>query len=289
MSTTEGECLDALREAATRLGESPTKAAYEELGLTPSASTILRVVGGWNEAKERAGLATNASRGSRVQPKPDDVTIPEDVEWAELSQDQRWHYRNVEWNTERTLRRRAELRAWVNDRKAERGCADCGLSDPACLDLHHREAAEKEMEVTEMVTHGYAREKLRVEMEKCVVLCASCHRKQHDRRPTVVTERRTESSTKRERLQRWSFEYRRERGCERCDERDPVCLQFHHPENTNKRRSVGGMIADSYPEENVRAEADRCVVLCANCHRREHFEPPESYRDDPTPTGDEPA
>ncbi|PSQ02758.1 hypothetical protein BRC95_10310 [Halobacteriales archaeon QS_5_68_33] len=98
------------------------------------------------------------------------------------------------------------------------------------LVLHHREAAEKEMEVTEMVTHGYAREKLRVEMEKCVVLCASCHRKRHDRRPTVVTERRTESSTKRERLQRWSFEY-----------------------------------------------------------RREHFEPPESYRDDPTPTGDEPA
>jgi len=289
MSTTEGECLDALREAAERLEESPTKADYEELGLTPSASTILRVVGGWNEAKERAGLETNASRGSRVQPKPDDVTIPEDVEWAELSQDQRWHYRNVEWNTERTLRRRTELRAWVNDRKAERGCADCGESDPACLDLHHRDDADKEMEVTEMVTHGYARENLRAEMDKCDVLCANCHRKRHDRRPAVVTEGPTGSPTKRERLQRWSFEYRRERGCQQCDERNPVCLQFHHPEDANKRRSVGGMIADSYPEEDVRTEADRCVVLCANCHRREHFEPPESYRDDPAPAGDEPA
>lgn len=32
MSTTEQECLDALREAADELGESPTKADYEALG-----------------------------------------------------------------------------------------------------------------------------------------------------------------------------------------------------------------------------------------------------------------
>ena len=205
MSTTEQECLDALREAAEELGKSPTKKEYEELGTTPSAATILRVVGGWNEAKERAGLETNASRGSRVQPKPDDVVIPEDVEWAELSQDQRWHYRNVEWNTERTLRRRAELRAWVNERKAEQGCTECGESDPACLDMHHREGADKEMEITEMVTYGYSRENLRDEMAKCVVMCANCHQKRHDRRPASVSDERSDSLTKRERLQRWEY------------------------------------------------------------------------------------
>jgi len=188
MSTTEGECLDALREAAERLGESPTKADYEELGLTPAASTILRVVGGWNEARERAGLETNASRGSRVAPKPDDVTIPDDAEWAELSQDQRWHYRDVEWNTERTLRRRAKLRAWVNDRKSERGCADCGESDPACLDFHHREGADKEMEITEMVTYGHSKESLRAETAKCDVLCANCHRREHFEPPESYRE-----------------------------------------------------------------------------------------------------
>jgi hypothetical protein len=179
MSTTEQECLDALREAADELGESPTKKEYEELGLTPASATILRVVGGWNEAKERAGLETNASRGSRVAPKPDDVTIPDDAEWADLSQDQRWHYKNVEWNTERTLQRRATLRAWVNEQKAEQGCADCSESDPACLDCHHRESADKEMEITEMVTYGHSKANLREEMAKCVVLCANCHRREH--------------------------------------------------------------------------------------------------------------
>jgi len=277
MSTTEQECLDALREAADELGESPTKADYEALGLTPAAATILRVVGGWNEAKERAGLETNASRGSRVAPKPGDVTIPEDAEWAELSQDQRWHYRNVEWNTERTLRRRADLRAWVNERKAEHGCADCGESDPSCLDLHHRESADKEMEITDMVTYGHSKENLREEMAKCDVLCANCHRKRHDNRPAAV-DGDGKATTKRERLHRWSFEYRRERGCERCEEGDPVCLQFHHPDDVDKEESVGKMIADSYPNAAVRAEADRCVVLCANCHRREHFEPPRESR-----------
>lgn len=288
MATTEKECLDALREAAERLGESPTKKQYVELDVTPAASTILRVVGGWNEAKERAGLETNASRGSRVEPKPDDVTIPDDTEWEELSQDQRWHYRNVEWNAERTLRRRADLRAWVNERKADRGCADCGESDPACLDLHHREDADKGMEITEMVPYGHSKENLREEMAKCVVLCANCHRRRHDRRPAAVTNEGA-PSTKRERLQVWSFEYRRERGCQRCREDDPVCLQFHHPDDVDKEASVGNMISDSRAPSKIRAEGDRCVVLCANCHRREHFEPPRERHENKASTGDDPA
>ncbi|MEF8885483.1 MAG: hypothetical protein V5A44_10225 [Haloarculaceae archaeon] len=53
-STTEGEWVDALREAAGRLGESPAQKQYVDLDVTPAASTIPRVVGGWNEAKERA-------------------------------------------------------------------------------------------------------------------------------------------------------------------------------------------------------------------------------------------
>ncbi len=65
--TTAEECLEALREAAERLGESPTKAQYEELGLTPASATIIRTCGGWNDAKEKAGLETSHSRGSRVR------------------------------------------------------------------------------------------------------------------------------------------------------------------------------------------------------------------------------
>jgi len=185
--TSEDDCIDALREAADRLGESPTKADYEDLGLTPASATIQRVMGGWNEAKEAAGLATNASTGTRVESKPDDVDLPDGLAWAELSQDQRWHYRNRAWNTERTLNRRARNRAWVYEQKRRSGgCVRCGEDDPACLDYHHRADTDKEMTVCEMVTYGYSKAKLRAEMDKCEVLCANCHRREHYERPDSV-------------------------------------------------------------------------------------------------------
>ncbi|WP_324664967.1 homing endonuclease associated repeat-containing protein [Haloarcula sediminis] len=180
----EDDCIEALREAADRLGESPTKAAYEELGLTPASATIQRVMVGWNEAKEAAGLATNASTGTRVEPKPDDVDLLDGLEWAELSQDQRWHYRSRERNRERTLNRRARNRAWVYEQKRRSGgCVRCDETDPACLDYHHREGSDKEMTICEMVTHGYSKDKLRAEMAKCELLCTNCHRREHYTRP----------------------------------------------------------------------------------------------------------
>jgi hypothetical protein len=183
--TTAADCVRALREAARLLGESPTKAQYESLGLTPASGTIQRVMGSWNEAKEAAGLATNASTGSRVEPKPDDVSLPEGLAWEELSQDQRWHYRNREWNTERSLQRRAEIRAWANEIKATAGCARCPEDDPACLDFHHVDEDEKEQQVTTMISYGYGRDKILDEMAKCEILCANCHRKEHFEPPDV--------------------------------------------------------------------------------------------------------
>ena len=178
--TTEQDCLDALREAARKLDESPSKAQYEDLGLTPSASTILRVVGGWNAAKEKAGLETTYSRGSRVQEKPDAVDLPRGTEWEELSQDQRWHYKNREWNTERSMQRRESNRAWANDLQRRRGgCSRCDEDDPVCLDFHHLDGAEKKMSVGKMIAFGYGKDRIEAEIEKCIVLCANCHRKEH--------------------------------------------------------------------------------------------------------------
>jgi hypothetical protein len=149
---TEADCVHALREAAQLLGESPTKVQYEDLGLTPAASTILRQCGGWNAAKRLAGLETTPSRGPRVAPKPDGVDLPDGLVWDESSQEQRWHYRNRERNTARSLERRRELGVWVNDRTRERGCKHCVESDPACLDLHHRDPDAKLMTISKMVT-----------------------------------------------------------------------------------------------------------------------------------------
>jgi hypothetical protein len=55
---TDAECIEALQEAARRVGRSPTRREYVELDLSPREGTITRRLGNgsWNAAKERAGL-----------------------------------------------------------------------------------------------------------------------------------------------------------------------------------------------------------------------------------------
>jgi hypothetical protein len=260
--TPKPACIDALREAADRLGESPTKAQYEALGLTPASGTIIRQLGGWNEAKRAAELETYRSTGSKAGAKPDDVELPAGTQWTELSVDQRWHYRNRERNAERTRKRRARLRAWVSEQKRARGCRNCGSDDPAELDFHHRDSDEKEMAIGEMVTYGYGTDALREEMAKCDVLCANCHRKTHHE-PTKRPGRR------------WVYERKRtSNGCSRCAESDPRCLDFHHVRG-RKRATVARLLADGRPKEVIEAELAKCELLCANCHRQHHYEPPD--------------
>lgn len=271
MGTSEQECLDALREAAERLGESPTKSEYEELGLTPASGTIIRVVGGWNEAKKRAGLETYRSNGSRVQPKPEDVELPDGKEWEELSVDQRWHYRNKDWHTKRELERRARHREWLNEYKESKGCKCCGTTDAAVLDFHHTDPGKKRLAINKMVTYGYGKNRLRSEIEKCEILCTNCHRKSHFEMPDSEV-RDGESE-----LRRWIHEYKRDsEGCRRCDQSDPACLVFHHTAD-EKKDTVANLVRDEYPREVIEAEIEKCELLCANCHRREHFEPPGAH------------
>lgn len=54
--------------------------------------------------------------------------------------------------------------------------------------------------------------------------------------------------------------------CVDCGEADIVCLEFDHVRGV-KRFSVAAMIGD-YAWEAIEAEIAKCVVRCANCHRR---------------------
>jgi hypothetical protein len=60
-------------------------------------------------------------------------------------------------------------------------------------------------------------------------------------------------------------------GCLLCHERDADCLDFHHRDPALKTVSIARMIRMGKPTEaEVRAEIAKCVVLCANCHRKVH-------------------
>jgi hypothetical protein len=62
---------------------------------------------------------------------------------------------------------------------------------------------------------------------------------------------------------------KRERGCLICGEQELAALDFHHLDESEKRFNLSG-IAKTKPLAALREEADRCIVVCASCHRKLH-------------------
>ncbi len=59
------------------------------------------------------------------------------------------------------------------------------------------------------------------------------------------------------------------KGCAICEEKSPVALDFHHIDPSQKKFSIGGYYLIKTDAE-VEEELAKCVVVCANCHRKIH-------------------
>ena len=60
------------------------------------------------------------------------------------------------------------------------GCQKCGYDKCIeALDFHHRNPDEKEYDIAQMIRNHRTQEVIAQEMQKCVVLCANCHREFH--------------------------------------------------------------------------------------------------------------
>lgn len=74
--------------------------------------------------------------------------------------------------TKDSIQRRRE---WIDSLK-DVPCARCDNKFPACaMDFHHREPENKSFDIAKK-SFRLSRERLVVEIEKCDVVCACCHR-----------------------------------------------------------------------------------------------------------------
>ena len=83
-------------------------------------------------------------------------------------------------NNKQVIRKHAKIyqnkmKDFVNHFK-KGGCILCGEKDLACLDLHH--LRDKKFTISSKIT-DLSKDTLKEEIDKCVVLCANCHRKLH--------------------------------------------------------------------------------------------------------------
>lgn len=166
---TEEDCINALQEFADIHGRKPSvrryRNYYNENDVSwPHDETIKHKLGSWNNAMEIAGFETNKSSilGKQKCGVPDIIDLSEE----EFNNMNKWD----------RYRKRNQAR-WAN-RKIDNGCNKCGYDKhPSALEYHHIDGRKDgELTVGNMIGSGYGDEKIEKELEKCVILCANCHR-----------------------------------------------------------------------------------------------------------------
>lgn len=59
-------------------------------------------------------------------------------------------------------------------------------------------------------------------------------------------------------------------GCQKCGEVKEYLLDCHHIKTEEKINNICNMIK-SASEKTLKLELEKCIVLCANCHREFHY------------------
>lgn len=70
----------------------------------------------------------------------------------------------------------------------------------------------------------------------------------------------------------WLNEYKSTRGCSKCSENHPAALDFHHRDPSQKISEIATMRGKVISIKRLQTEVDKCDILCANCHRKLHWE-----------------
>jgi hypothetical protein len=69
----------------------------------------------------------------------------------------------------------------------------------------------------------------------------------------------------------WLLEIKMGLQCEKCGENHPAALDFHHLDPNEKELKISSRVTcNSKKKEKILEEIKKCIVLCANCHRKEH-------------------
>jgi hypothetical protein len=154
-----------------------------------------------------------------------------------------------------TRRNRDIVRAF-NLYKQGSKCQRCGESHPACLMFYDTDTEVK-------VSINYAKRNWRdgdeafEKFRRCECYCSNCFAKTFERPDLEARGFRA-----------WIGNYKREHGCVKCHEDDPVCLEFHHIDPSEKEINI----AQCKSKRGALEEIKKCVILCLKCHDMLHWE-----------------
>jgi len=76
---------------------------------------------------------------------------------------------------------------------------------------------------------------------------------------------------RRKRIREEFLEYKKTLKCYRCGFADYRALEFHHLDGKEKEFTLSYASSNGYSIDRIMQEAQKCIVLCSNCHAIEHF------------------
>ena len=164
-------------------------------------------------------------------------------------------------------RRIARAQEHVDRHLLAHACTDCGEADAAVLEFDH--VGPKQREISVMVNSGCRVEALKREISSCEVVCCNSHRRRTALRAgwrRADPERCDWRSRTQERNFRFAWSVLSGNGCMDCGAVDLVVLDFDHV--VGKTENVMKLARSEVSLRRLDEEIERCVVLCANCHRR---------------------
>ena len=81
---------------------------------------------------------------------------------------------------------------------------------------------------------------------------------------------------KRQRAKEFIAAYKLGKKCTRCPpehaEGHPACLEFHHTGNNGEKEIQVSQAMYYWGVERIKREIAKCELICANCHRKLHYE-----------------
>jgi 5-methylcytosine-specific restriction endonuclease McrA len=199
--------------------------------------------------------------------------------------------------TLKTLERQRKFKCKCVDHKGGE-CRNCGYKKyVGAMEFHHRN--NKDFAINNR-RFNKIDDVLIAELNKCELLCANCHREEHIRDLTYEREQIAVDSSNhiicvkcfRELPESYIHQYGICRGCynrgcteaarrlkQKCTEYCGYCcsvcgykkyigaLEFHHTDPKHKDIKIASLRRTF---EKMKKELDKCILLCANCHREEH-------------------
>jgi hypothetical protein len=92
----------------------------------------------------------------------------------------------------------------------------------------------------------------------------------YKRRKEQLEAQRQAQRRHRDKMRQWFSEFMKDKSCLKCPESTKECLDFHHIDPKTKKGQVTKLLRDYRSMKKVLEEIEKCVILCANCHRKIH-------------------